>query len=150
MLFIISKIGAYLIAYTMFIVIEFPFFAITALFLPIMRKLKNIVPAINLILTAIKICLAILVADLFISLIGQTSSWLMFIIPGYYMVHNDLMNIRQIKYGQSNVKLMLASNNELDSYDPKNHLQLHQAYLIGDVLGWTIGTNLILQTASFF
>lgn len=66
------------------------------------------------------------------------------------MLRNNIMRIHRVKVGQSNVKLMLEQNGEPGSYDQTHDLWMERGHLIGDVTGWVIGTNLILQSASFF
>jgi hypothetical protein len=101
-------------------------------------------------LDAIKICAAVLLASWLIHKIGQSPTWLMFLIPGFLMYRNDLMRIKRVKAGRSNVKQMLEQNGHPESYDQRHDLWIERAHLLGDVSGWILGTNLFLQSAGFF
>lgn len=146
----IARIGAYAITFVILAGSEIPFFPIT-LFLSIaLKKAKWLLPFIHCILDVIKVGFAVLLASWLIYKIDQAPSWLMFLIPGYLVVHNNLMRINRVKAGRSNVKRILERNGEPESYDQRNDLWIERAHFVGDVVGWIAGTNLVLRSSSFF
>ena len=74
----------------------------------------------------------------------------MFLLPGYLMYQNNIMRVRRVKSGRSNVKLMLEEAGQPESYDQMHDLRVEQAHFVGDILGWIVGTNIALQSAGFF
>ena len=147
---VLGKIGSYAIAFVVLAVVEFPFSPITIALSMAFRKVKWLSPIVTALFDAIKICLAILFASWLIDLVGESPAWLMFLIPGYLMCQNDIMRINRVKAGHSKVKFSLEKNGEAESYDQKLDLWTERAHLIGDVTGWIVGMNLILQPAAFF
>lgn len=147
---ILGKVGAYFIAYSLIIAIELPFLPITMSLIKPLRRFMRFSPLVLGFLSMAKICTAILLAAWLIHTIGQTPSWLMFLIPGYFMVHNNLKRIRLVEAGKSNIKVLLGQNAEPDSCDPTYDLHVEWTYLIGDILGWIIGIKVALHSASFF
>jgi hypothetical protein len=146
----IGKIGAYVITFVVLTGIELPFWPITLPLAVALRKAKWFSPFVICLLDVIKICVAVLLASWLVHKIGQSPSWLMFLIPGYLMVKNDLMRINSVKEGKSNVKRILEQKGESESYDQRHDLLMERSHLVGDVAGWVVGTNLVLQTAKFF
>ncbi len=146
----IGKIGAYVITFVVLAGIELPFFPITLSLSVAFKKAKWISPFVICLLDVIKIGAAVLLASWLIHKIGQSPSWLMFLIPGYLMVQNTLMRINRVKAGRSNVKRILEQKGEPESYDQRHDLWIEQAHLAGDVIGWIVGTNLVLQSSKFF
>lgn len=144
------KFGAYVIAFVVLASIELPFFPITMALARALKKAKWLAPFVTSLLDAIKICCGVLIAAWLIHKIGQTSSWLMFLIPGCLMVQNNLMRINRVRSGRSNVKRMLEKDCEQESYDQRHDLWVERGHLLGDVVGWIVGTNLVLRSASFF
>lgn len=146
------KVGSYVIAYAFMAAIELPFWPITKALMNSLRNHKRLSLLLLVVasLDTAKICSGVLMAGWLIHAIGQIPSWLMFLIPGYFMVQNDVMRIRRVKAGSSNVKIMLEGNTEPESYDKNHDLRVEQTHLVGDVLGWIVGTNIVVQSASFF
>ena len=145
-----AKLGAYVIAFVVLAGIELPFLPITIGVSIALRKANWVAPFLFSLLGAIKICCGVLFAAWLIHRIGQSSSWLMFLIPGYLIVQNGLMRTNRVKAGRSNVKRILEQRGEPESYDQRHDLWVERGYLLGDLVGWIAGTNLILQSASFF
>ena len=146
----LALVGAYVIAFVVLAGIELPFIPITSAATMAVRKAKWMAPFAFSLLDVIKICCAVLLAAWLIRCIGQSSSWLMFLIPGCFMVQNDFMRINRVKMGGSNVKRMLERAGEPESYDQQGDLWVEYGHLFGDVIGWIVGATLILQSASFF
>jgi len=146
----LAKIGAYVIAFVVLAGIELPFFPITLSLSVALKKAKWLSPFVICLIDAIKIGVAVILASWLIHKIGQSPSWLMFLIPGYLMVQNNLMRINRVKAGRSNVKRILEQNGEPESYDQRNDLWIERAHLAGDVAGWLVGTSLVLQSSKFF
>lgn len=146
----LSKIGSYFIAFIVIASVEIPFLPITMALSAVLRKTKWVSPFLTGLLDTVKISLAIVFSGWVISKIGQSPAWLMFLIPGYLMVQNNIMRINRVKTGRSNVKRLLEQNGEPDSYDQKHDLWTERAHLTGDIIGWVIGTNLVLKLAGFF
>jgi hypothetical protein len=145
-----AKLGAYVIAFVVLTGIEFPFLPITLALVMALKNAKWLTPFVTSLLDAMKICCGVLIAAWLIQMIGQTSSWLMFLIPGYLMVQNNLTRINRVRAGRSSVKRMLEQNGEPESYDQRHDLWVERGHLLGDVIGWIVGTNLVLRSASFF
>jgi len=145
-----AKLGAYVIAFVVLAGIELPFFPITMALTMALKKVKWLALFVASFLDAIKICCGVLFAAWLIHKIGQTSSWLMFLIPGYLMVQNNLMRINRVRAGRSNVKRILERGGEPESYDQRHDLWMERGHLLGDVVGWLVGTNIVLRSASFF
>lgn len=142
---------SYLIPLAILATIELPFLPFTFGIVPTLRKAKWFSPIVAGLLDAVKIFAGVLAAGWLIGLIGQAPSWLMFLIPGYLICYNDLSRIRRVKAGSSNVKRMLELAGEPESYDYKNDLKIEQAHLVGDIVGWVVGSNIVLaQSAGFF
>ena len=146
----LAKLGAYVIAFVILAGIELPFFSIAMPLSMALKKVKWAAPFLFSLLDAIKICCGVLLAAWLIHKIDQSSSWLMFLIPGYLMVQNNLMRINRVKAGRSNVKRMLERDGEAKSYDQRHDLWVEGGHLFGELVGWIVGTNLILKSASFF
>ena len=146
----IGKIGAYVITLVVLPGIELPFWPITLSLAVAFKKAKWFFPFVICLLDVIKICVAVLLASWLVHKIGQSPSWLMFLIPGCLMVRNDLMRINRVKEGKSNVKRIFEQNGEPESYDQRHDLLMERAHLVGEVTGWLVGTNLVLQTMKFF
>ncbi len=145
-----GKIGAYVITFVVLAGIELPFWPITLSIAAALRKVKRFFPFVVCLLDVIKICVAMLFASWLVHKIGQSPSWLMFLIPGYLIVQNGLMRINRVKEGKSNVKRILEQNGEPESYDQRYDLLTERSHLVGDIAGWIVGTYLVLQTAKFF
>ena len=141
------KLGAYAIAFVVLIGIELPFFPITLNLSRALRKSRWIALFVISLFDAIKICCGVLLAGWFISRIDQSPSWLMFLIPGYFMIHNSLLRINHVKNGHSNVKRILEQRGELELYNQRHDLWNERGHLLGDAVGWIVGTNMILQSA---
>lgn len=146
----LGKVGSYMIAFVVLAGVELPFLPIALVLSPALRKAKWVSPFLVGLLDTVKTCLAIVFAVWLINKIGQSSTWLMFLIPGCLMVRNDIMRVDRVKAGQSNVKRLLEHNGEPESYDQKHDLWIERAHLTGDIAGWIIGVNLVLQSAGFF
>ena len=146
----LGKIGAYVITFVVFAGIELPFFPITLSIAVALKKAKWLSPFVICLLDVVKIGAAVLLATWLIHKIGQSPSWLMFLIPGYLMVQNNLMRINRVKAGRSNVKRSLEQNGEPESYDQGHDQWIERAHLAGNVTGWIVGTNLVLQSSKFF
>ena len=153
----LSKIGAYVITFLVFAGIEFPFFPIMLPVAVALKRAKRLFPRAKWLFPfvvglfdVVKIGTAALLASWLIHKIGQSPSWLMFLIPGYFMVRNDRMRISRVKTGRSNLKRSFQQTGEPESYDQRHDLWTEQAHLAGDVVGWILGTNLVLQSAKFF
>lgn len=146
----LAKLGAYAIAFVVLAGIELLFFPITMTLVMAIRKAKWVAPFVFSLLDAIKICCGVLLAAWLIRKIGQSSSWMMFLIPGYFMVQNNLMRINNVKAGRSNVMRRLEQEGEPQSYNQKYDLWVERGHLFGDLVGWIVGTNLILKSASLF
>ena len=146
----LARLGAYVIAFVVLAGIELPFFPVTMALSAALKKAKWVAPFVTSLLDAIKICCGVLLAAWLIDKIGQSSAWLMFLIPGYLMLQNNVIRINRVKAGRSNVKLMLEQGGEAESYDQAHDLWVERAHLLGDAVGWIVGTNLILESASFF
>jgi hypothetical protein len=146
----LAKLGAYVIAFVVLAGIELPFFPVTMALTMALKKAKWLAPFVASLLDGIKICCGVLIAAWLIYKIGQTSSWLMFIIPGCLMVQNNLMRINRVRAGRSNVKRMLEQVGESESYDQRYDLWVERGHFFGDVVGWIVGTTLVLRSASFF
>ena len=115
-----------------------------------LRKAKWVWPFVIGLLDTIKICLAVVFAAWLINKIGQSPAWLMFLIPGYLMVQNNVMRVNRVQAGRSNVKRLLEQYGEPESYDQKHDVWIERAALTGEIAGWIIGTNLVLRSAGFF
>lgn len=146
----LARLVSYLIAFVVLAGVELPFVPITLALSMSLRKARSLVPFLTSLLDAIKICCGVLFASWFIHKIGQAPSWLMFLIPGYLMLQNNLMRINRVKGGRSNVKRMHEQSGEPGLYDQRLDLWVERGHLLGDVVGWAVGTNLVLQSASFF
>jgi hypothetical protein len=146
----LGKIGAYVITFVVLAGIELPFFPITLYLAVALKKAKWLSPFIICLRDVVMNVAAVFLASWLIHKIGQSPSWLMFLIPGYLMVQNNLMRINRVKEGRSNVKRMLDQKGELESYDQRHDLWIERAHLLGDVAGWIVGTNLVLQSSKFF
>ena len=149
------KIGSYLIALVCLAAVEFPFAPITMPLVILMRRVKRetrlwlSIPVTFLYDTA-KIIIVILFATWIIKKIGGAPSWLMFIVPGILMYQNDMFRLRRAKRGTSEARAMLERGGEPESYCQSHDVWTERAHLGGDVLGWIIGCNLVLQSAGFF
>ena len=150
MMDILGKIGAYLIAYILVRAIELVFYPISFLILRPLRRVKSFSPLLMFVYDSSKACITILLAGWLIREIGQTPSWLMFLIPGYFVVWNAITRLNLAKAGLSNVRSMLAQNNEPESYNQKHDILIERAYVAGSYLGLTIGTNIVVQPFVFF
>ena len=146
----IGKIGAYVIAFVVLAGIDFPLWPISCFLAVALKRARWAFPFVASLLNVVKICIAVLLASWLVAKIGQSPSWLMFLMPGVLMVQNDLMRIKRVKEGRSNVKRMLEQHSEPESYDQKHDLLTERAVLAGEIVGWLVGTNLIRPIVNFF
>jgi hypothetical protein len=147
----LGKLGAYVIAFVILAgkeILAFPF--TMGLSTVVRKRTKWVAPFVSPLLDVVTTCCAVLIAAWLIRKIGQSPTWLMFPIPGGLMVENDLMRINRVKAGRSNVKRLLEQRGEPESYDQRHDLWVERRHLLGDAIGWIVGTTLVLQSASFF
>ena len=144
------RIGAYGIAFVTLAVIEIPFLPVSIAVAYGLKNVKRLYPWFTLILDAIKIVAAIYFAGWLIEKIGQSPSWLMFLIPGYLLFHNGMTRVSRAKKGISRVRLALQRRGEPVSYDQADDIRLELMHLKGDMIGLFIGSCITLQSASFF
>lgn len=143
-------IGSYIIAYVILAGIELPVSPFRLALNGLFGKPKSVSPVVSGLLYSTKTCLLVLLTSWLIHLIGQSSAWLMFVIPGVHMVWNDIMRVNAVIDGSSDVKDFLEYTVEPETYDQVHDLRTEQAHLMGDIIGWIIGTNLVLQSAGLF
>ena len=145
----LAKAASYVIAFVVLAGIELPFFPVTMALSIALKKVKWAAPCFTLVFDAFKICCGVLLAAWLDHKIGQSPSWLMFLVPGYLMVQNNMMRINRVKAGRSNVKRILEQRGEPGSYDQRHDLWVERGHLWGDVAGWIIGTSLV-RPSTFF
>jgi len=146
----LARLGAYLIAFVVLGSIPYLCYPIMMTVAWALRKAYWVAPLVFCVLDAVMRCCSIFLAAWLINRIGQSPSWLMFLIPWYLMVQNDVMRINRVKAGKSNLKRMHEQAGQPESYDQRLDLWVERGHLAGDVVGWTAGANLTLQAASFF
>ena len=148
----LGKLAAYAIAFLVLAGIPLVFFPFSlALAMGTKKTMgKWAAPFVFPVLDAFQIACGVLIAEWVIHKIGQPCSWLMFLVPGCLMVQNDLMRINRVRAGTSNVERILERGGEPQSYDQRHDLWVERGRLVGDVVGWIVGTSLVLRSAPFF
>ena len=142
-----AKVGGYVIALVVVIGAWVPFLPVNLALAVAMRKAKRLFPFALALLVTIKTGLAVLAASWLIQAIGAAPTWLMFLIPGGVLVHQDMRRLRKIQMGLSDVRLFFEQRGEPDLYDESHDLRTAMGRLVGDVAGWVIGTALVLPSA---
>jgi len=142
-----AKVGGYVIAFVVVIGAWVPFLPVNLALAVAMRKAKRLFPFALALLVTAKTGLAVLAASWLIHKIGTTPTWLMFLIPGGLLVHQDMRRLRKIQMGVSDVRLFFEQRGEPDLYDESHDLRTAMGRLVGDVAGWVIGTALVLPSA---
>ncbi len=148
----LGKLAAYAIAFLVLAGIPLVFFPFNLALMMGAKKTMGkwtatfVFPAFG----AFQIACGVLIAGWVIHKIGQPCSWLMFLVPGYLMVRNDVMRINRVRAGASNVKRILERGGETQSYDQRHDLWVERGHLVGDVVGWIVGMSLVLRSAPFF
>ncbi len=145
---ILIRISSYIIAYLCILLKDIPLFPITLLFRTRLYKIKKISPFIIFLFDVAAVAGVIFLAIQIIEWLDCQPSWLMFIIPGIMMIWNDRHRLYLAKKGLSKVRHLHELNKTSDSYDHKHDIYMETAHLIGDFLGWTIGTILWLKTTT--
>ena len=144
----LAKFGSYFIAFIILALIDLPFSPFMMALVLVSKRVKWLLPFLFCLFDLLKICCGILLASWIIHKLGQPTSWLMFLIPGLLLLRNNYMRINRVKSGKSNVQRLLDQCYEPNSYDQKYDLLIERSHLFGEMVGWVIGTNLVLQSAS--
>lgn len=117
---------------------------------PLMRKIKSIMPIISTVLDIASNFIAVFIIVLLCDKLNIIPTLLMVIIPGLLTIQNNTSRIKRAKKGIANVKHMLESSGESDTYEQELDVRNEYAHLIGDVTGLLLGTIYFLSNAPLF
>jgi hypothetical protein len=118
--------------------------------LPLMRKIKSIMPIILAVLDIASNFIAVFIIVLLCDKLNIKTTLLMVIIPGVLTIENNISRIKRAKKGIASVKHMLENSSESDSYEQEPDVRNEYGHLIGDVTGLLLSTIYFLSNASLF
>jgi hypothetical protein len=118
--------------------------------LPLMRKIKSIMPIILAVLDIASNFIAVFIIVLLCDKLNIKTTLLMVIIPGVLTIENNISRIKRAKKGIASVKHMLENSSESDSYEQELDVRNEYGHLIGDVTGLLLSTIYFLSNASLF
>ena len=117
---------------------------------PLMRKIKSIMPIMSAVLDVASNFIAVFIIVFLCNKLNITPTLLMVIIPGVLTIQNNISRIKRAKKEIANVKHMLESSGESDTYEQELDVRNEYAHLIGDVTGLLLGTIYFLSNAPLF
>jgi hypothetical protein len=118
--------------------------------LPLMRKIKSIMPIILAVLDIASNFIAVFIIVLLCDKLNIKTTLLMVIIPGVLTIENNISRIKRAKKGIASVKHMLENSGESDSYEQELDVRNEYGHLIGDVTGLLLSTIYFLSNAPLF
>jgi hypothetical protein len=118
--------------------------------LPLMRKIKSIMPIILAVLDIASNFIAVFIIVLLCDKLNIKTTLLMVIIPGVLTIENNISRIKRAKKGIASVKRMFENSGESDSYEQELDVKNEYGHLIGDVTGLLLSTIYFLSNASLF
>ena len=145
----LAKLGAYTIACLVMGLIEVLFFPVTIAVATAFRQAKAAYVWACALQDIVKVVVAFWLVTWLVAKIGQQPSWLMFLIPGIWLLHRGLIRVSHARAGTSRVHQALALSGRMEDYDQAHDIRLELMHLKGDIAGWLIGAALFLRTAPF-